>query len=57
MVGYDFRRKDWGAKAPKGTTKLTWSKVRYVIVHYPATATVLGTDVAKIKSALRGWQN
>ena len=57
MVSYDFRRADWGAKAPKGTTKLTWSKVRYVIVHYPGTTTTLGTDMAKIKSALRGWQN
>ncbi|MFT3876188.1 MAG: peptidoglycan recognition family protein [Propioniciclava sp.] len=53
---YDYRRTDWGAQPAKGRTLLTWSRVRKIVIHWPASTTPIGANPEAIASYLRAWQ-
>lgn len=48
-------RSAWTDRAPKGTTKLVPSAVRFIAVHWPGSAGKL--PVAKVAAQLKGWQD
>ncbi|MFT3877418.1 MAG: peptidoglycan recognition family protein [Propioniciclava sp.] len=53
---YDYQRADWGARPAKSRTLLTWSRVRKIVIHWPASITPIGATPEAIASYLRAWQ-
>lgn len=51
-----YPRLEWGARRSNGSTKLIASEVKGVALHWPGMAKPV-RGVAKVKAALRGWQN
>lgn len=49
-------RADWQAAAPKGESRVSWPNIKIVNIHWPGSSGTIGTDKARIASALRGWQ-
>lgn len=54
---YDFTRSNWGARPASYVNKLSWDRVKHLIVHWPGTSGTIGSDVNRIKGYLRGWQD
>ena len=49
-------RSAWTTVDPKGVTRVTWSRINIVNIHWPGTAGKIARDTASIARALRGWQ-
>ena len=49
-------RSAWTTVDPKGVTRVVWSRINIVNIHWPGTAGKIARDAASIAGALRGWQ-
>lgn len=54
---FDFTRAQIGLRPADYVNSLTWLLVTHLFVHWPGSAGVIGSDIEKIKSYIRGWQD